>query len=968
MAFPRDYILKVLKDAGHEPARSDGKGDSYWFSCVFHNENTPSMHVKAGDANVFKCFACPASGGVVVLADHLGVEIEGRRKRKDGPDPDSWKQYAEALWTEDGVEALKLLRGRGFTDETLRRFKIGVTYQLLSYERGSDFRITIPIFDQHSTFVGCRRYHPKGSTWIPTRIDLKEDPSETTIPTSKGSHTYQGTCPGCSNTFELRKQMVGRPYTCGSCNRDLLIHPTPAKMLGDPGMKAQLYGAQKLADLSRDGTDEERTVIIAEGEWDRLMLEQHGFTAVSGTAGANTWLTEWAQLFDNLNVVLLYDNDKPGIKGQQKVLRSLQDRGACSSLRTPEWTFPKNSPWKDVCDWFGPAQRNQEALQELIDEATSLSTGAREARARAEREENQQSSAEQLILDVRSQRGATHEKRHRIMLIAMKDMLERGRFIRTEGKDFYYFHTDTRRLYRLFDTYFEGFIFDHYRLNQIEAEYKYLENALTTHTANRGQLVEVQATGCYAKDQNQHYVSQYNGSMIRISRAGTEIVANGTDNIFFVEDHSRMHQWNLLDEEPLSDAVSFVKQYITDVTFDLESKVHPDIQKDQFLLYMISMFFGTVMDTKPLVLFLGPHGAGKSFAFKRLLKLLFRPSADVTSIGNEDQDAFEAAVINTMFVVFDNMDSPSPWLADSLAKVATGMEITKRKLYTTLDKQTFTPKCFVGLTSRTPRFTRPDVVDRMLILRVSRRNEKGFKSEYKMRPSQHDRDRFYTSICRIIRSVLGSIDEGGWPDVSSQRMADWITILWAIARGLGWSDDYTQYVLDKMDTQRADFLSQEAEMVSAIERWLLEDQTRYGKPYTTQELVTELNALQEKYREKYRYHFRHFAKQIREILPALRRKWDVNISTIGKAKHTVTHYTFDRLPEDTEEEAPPPPKMAGEDAAGQRELSLDTQEADESLPGGHEDHGETADEAESKTAEKDLSPAERARRLRKREF
>ncbi|MDN3512326.1 MAG: toprim domain-containing protein, partial [Candidatus Jettenia sp.] len=65
-------------------------------------------------------------------------------------------------------------------------------------------------------------------------------------------------------------------------------------------------------------------IIITEGEFKALLLNQLGFPAVTGTGGANTWKREWNTFLVNLDVVLAYDNDEPGRQGATKVVKSLK--------------------------------------------------------------------------------------------------------------------------------------------------------------------------------------------------------------------------------------------------------------------------------------------------------------------------------------------------------------------------------------------------------------------------------------------------------------------------------------------------------------------------------------------------------------------------------------------------------------------------------------------------------------------
>ena len=90
----------------------------------------------------------------------------------------------------------------------------------------------------------------------------------------------------------------------------------------------------------------------------------------------------------------------------------------------------------------------------------------------------------------------------------------------------------------------------------------------------------------------------------------------------------------------------------------------------------------------------------------------------MTGLEREREDAFVAAITNNYIVIFDNVDGKMAWVNDRLATAASGSLILRRRLYTTNEVAIYQPKCFIGLTSRDPRFKRDDVADRLVILAV----------------------------------------------------------------------------------------------------------------------------------------------------------------------------------------------------------------------------------------------------------
>lgn len=90
------------------------------------------------------------------------------------------------------------------------------------------------------------------------------------------------------------------------------------------GVSAQLYDWETL-------TKPNNSLIICEGEMDRLLLESRGIAAVTSTHGAGTFKKEWAEHFSQFsNVFVCYDNDEAGKKGAERTA------GMLAELNAPE--------------------------------------------------------------------------------------------------------------------------------------------------------------------------------------------------------------------------------------------------------------------------------------------------------------------------------------------------------------------------------------------------------------------------------------------------------------------------------------------------------------------------------------------------------------------------------------------------------------------------------------------------------
>jgi DNA primase len=127
--------------------------NSYFGLCPFHDERTPSFHVRP-DEKHYHCFGCQVSGdpftfvmeteglqfrdALESLADRFGVKLEteaedpeaaARRQRRERMYSllgRAATYYSRYLWeAQEAQPARTYLLGRGLTEETLREFRVG---------------------------------------------------------------------------------------------------------------------------------------------------------------------------------------------------------------------------------------------------------------------------------------------------------------------------------------------------------------------------------------------------------------------------------------------------------------------------------------------------------------------------------------------------------------------------------------------------------------------------------------------------------------------------------------------------------------------------------------------------------------------------------------------------------------------------------------------------------------------------
>jgi putative DNA primase/helicase len=126
------------------------------------------------------------------------------------------------------------------------------------------------------------------------------------------------------------------------------------------GSPARLYGADELAKY------EGGQVVVCEGEWDRLLLQQEGFMAVTSTHGCGVFPPHWKEWFNGKDAVILYDCDEEGKRAAEEVVLKALRTAGCASIRNVVLPLKGAKEEKDVTDWFICCGFSADQLRELI--------------------------------------------------------------------------------------------------------------------------------------------------------------------------------------------------------------------------------------------------------------------------------------------------------------------------------------------------------------------------------------------------------------------------------------------------------------------------------------------------------------------------------------------------------------------------------------------------------------------------
>lgn len=112
-------------------------------------------------------------------------------------------------------------------------------------------------------------------------------------------------------------------------------------------------------------------VIICEGEWDCMLLDQYGYAAVTSTGGALSFDPSWVSAFSKAEkIYICFDRDRnqAGQKGAEKTAKMFLDKG----VRTYIVELPQplsNESKLDVTDYFVKRSKTKEDFSWLLRQA-----------------------------------------------------------------------------------------------------------------------------------------------------------------------------------------------------------------------------------------------------------------------------------------------------------------------------------------------------------------------------------------------------------------------------------------------------------------------------------------------------------------------------------------------------------------------------------------------------------------------
>ncbi len=503
----------------------------------------------------------------------------------------------------------------------------------------------------------------------------------------------------------------------------------------------------------------------------------------------------------------------------------------------------------------------------------------------------------QLIADIQRTKDAAPIKRKAISAVVLTVLRRDGELHRDDAGGLWHFHSERHDLLRIpagkiAGDEFESRLALRFGLNRTEPAYTYAladvvdaARALPVHSVLR-------RWSHYDAKADRLYVSGGNGYVYRLDGGPIQRLFNGEDGVLF-SPHPQMSPLGDLDLNALPEPGQGLLENILTVNFKDTPDMSADHQRALWYGYVYSLPFESILPTKPIVTFVGEKGSGKSAALKRLSHMLLGPQATVSGLPPKVED-FDAALYNSRFLWLDNVDTYQPWLMDSLACAATGQALTRREYYTNMGVMFFTPHCWLGITTREPKFRRDDVADRTLLFTLARIVADDLVGENELMTAIDERrEALFAEYLRDLNQIVAGLRADKAPVKSGMRLADWGDFYIRFMRGQKREAD-GHAALAALSQEQISFSEKGDPLFEMLDLYVPTD-GGWTPEQDSSELCKELTTQAQE--EKRDVHFKPhpIAARLSNTVDPIRRTFEVKIRE-GRARKR--YYQFRRRPEE----------------------------------------------------------------------
>lgn len=508
---------------------------------------------------------------------------------------------------------------------------------------------------------------------------------------------------------------------------------------GTNGLQGQKHLLYNLPDVLKGDP-----VYFVEGEKCADALIELGYVATTLDSGANSkWQPEFTDILKNKTVIIIPDNDKPGMKYARTIKRNIPT----AIIKE----LPGLNEKEDIFDWLekGYSVSEIERFPETILDNPEL-------------DDND---------DLENESGCSHDKmtQTEILIQAIKE--EKIELFLNEENDSYaeISFANHKELLSLDSTNFslwaQRLYFKKTGKTIRQEGLKQVINILKAETTfeNKDCITLYNRVAEHANDFWYDLTNQ-SWEAVKISKDGWSVESN-TPKLFYRYRHQQAQVLPKAEGD-----ITKIFKYI-----------NLNRYKTLFICWLVSCFVPNI--PHPMPIFYGEKGAAKSTACV-LLKKLIDPSVLETLSMSKEEKSLVLNLKQHYYLPFDNVSAISNDTSDILCRAITGGALQFRKLFTDAEDYIFTFKRCLTINGINNVANRADLLDRSLLLeldRVTQDNRKNLQEVY----SSFEEDRPYLlgSIFDLLSkamSIFPTVNLSKLP-----RMADFCRWGYAIGEAMG---------------------------------------------------------------------------------------------------------------------------------------------------------------------------------------
>ena len=224
------------------------------------------------------------------------------------------------------------------------------------------------------------------------------------------------------------------------------------------------------------------------------------------------------------------------------------------------------------------------------------------------------------------------------------------------------------------------------------------------------------------------------------------------------------------------------------------------------LVFVVSCFIPDIAHVMPIIF--GPQGSAKSMLSKLLRKTIDPSAIEVTTFPKNNEELV-MALSHHWFLFFDNVSFVSEQISDLLCKAITGSGFTKRELYSNDEEVIYNFKRIIGMNGINLVATRPDLLERAILLELESIPEDKRKQEGTIL------NEFENDLPGILGGILDLLSKAMaiHQTISIERlprMADFAVWGSAIAIAMGYtSEDFMEAYRKNLSDQHDEIMSQD---------------------------------------------------------------------------------------------------------------------------------------------------------------